>query len=310
MGNTETKKMARTKAKKIRITESLATLVRTCVSVEKVLNDLSLLDLTYATPQGIVELIRQTGSQFYEKFDINTVHVYTRVLLLDENIPGAEEHIVFTDAEINSMNDQAYLQLLEIDFAKYQNLKNISKRSNDFKAELYSINPAYITDNKVEVRFSARMLRQISRDNKSFINQHLDNLDFTTTCAMFWEYMGISSATGPVVDKFIKYIHTLPVQDIRILIGRYPRLLNNLTIDVVDNSRLTCKQWLNLIKSVKSHSHIRKSAQQVVISTDVLEHLKFGLTTELLSGKSKLSTHVKNAIKNIEQDCNEDKIHE
>lgn len=230
---------------------------------------------------------------------------------LDKN-PVVKAHIIISSKtdkvrdgvrleshELQSLPGYLYRDLLISEgFEKYYDHDAYSSLSKSYQNDVFCHNPDKIY--KIMGKFptmSRWAFQSVSMNNPKFIVDHIDSLkDKLLTSDSFWINM-IKKSPGSFKKLFVEKLNTIDSKSsIRTVIREYPDILKLITVDTISEPHLTKKEWLHFIKEIISTPKTAKKLGDWTIPDDIMTELEFGVTTEVLSGKSTLSKQLKNSL--------------
>lgn len=209
--------------------------------------------------------------------------------------------------EMTGLRKDVIRQLMISDFKLYYSKEVYEKLGKRDKLDLFAERPNELYKELGKIPSLSRLnLRYLSVNNPKFIIDNFDEIkDNMKTDSEFWYNM--IKKDKRFKDLFIHYTHTLDTKtSLRRIIRSYPTLIKQLTIDIMENSVLTKKEWALLVTDILNRKDnsvkITKEFGDWKIHEDLYEEIKLGLSVEILSGQSKLSKRLSNSLSKIKSD--------
>jgi len=220
--------------------------------------------------------------------------------LLNLNSKKLTNKIKLSQVELKSLSNHNYISLLRKNFIKYALKERISNLPRFEKIEFFMKNPQWFMENKINYRPKLTMIRleSISKNNPKFIDTYITDFSEYLTSEYFWRYM--LKYNKKYEDIFLLNTKTLDNKtSVRSIIRLHPHLIMKLNENIIQNSKLTVKEWILLISSVISETKNKNIFKNFQFSKEIIEIFKLDLTSELLIGKSKSSKPLSHAMKNV-----------
>lgn len=220
-----------------------------------------------------------------------------------------------TKEDLGKISDRTYTILANGKWNGYLDKDRVAALSKRFKGLLFLENSAWYIDTFNEIPklsyehacefVSKRSGRIILLSRPEFFKEH--KLD----------YWGWHQLLRSNFDDFSGYLlenlDMLPTKtDFRKLVRTYPLLISMVTVEHIQKSVLDAKEWVYLIDSVKGHKPLLDSGW--TLSDEIKVELKYGLTVDILSEKSKKTKRLSNTMdilseeKEFNEEANEEFI--
>lgn len=264
-------------------------------------------DLVKHTSDIIFLLDSQYKHTILSRIDLNklTPEVKVKILTRVDN-KEVKDKITLSVNEITRLDKCYYCQLLCIDFKKYIHIPSYTALSNYDQVRIFLSNPELVASTvKVIPNISIDTLTTHSKQAKfrPIIQTYvMPCISKMKTSYMFWTNMINYNEENKKL--FVKHMNNCATKtDIRSVFKHYPELIFDLTVDDFQNSKLTSKDWVLLIKALKSQD---SKVNSWVPNNQIYEFLSQGVCIDVLMGVSTTSIHVKKALSMIEIADNSD----
>lgn len=254
-----------------------------------------------------IKLLQKEPSFYLDKINVDiSIDDKVHIITLIKN-KAVQKKFELTPIEINKIRPASYMLLLNHNFHKYITKEKFLELAKCDQQELFTIHPDWVIQNidKPPILTSER-LQAIAKRKPEFIDTHIKNISEYSTTALFWVKM--IKYDKKYEDLFIINTKTLMSKtEVRRVCRLIPRLIKKLNADIVYDSKLTCKEWITLINTIMLDSN--KEFENWQFPDDIIEAFKLDLTSEVLSGKSKMTKRFQNSIKGVfKEKVEEDQI--
>ena len=171
-----------------------------------------------------------------------------------------------------------------------------NKLDKQNKIEIFLYNPSWVLTNiKIIPKLSSKQLNDISVRKPKIIEQYITDFTKLSTRYSFWcNMIRYDSKYKEIFLKNIKYCTNKT--EARHVIYEYPELITMLNENIINNSKLTCKEWLATIKFVMDNDK-DDTFKDWKFSDNMIEIFKLDIMAEVIKGKSTLSPQLRNAMK-------------
>jgi len=242
-----------------------------------------------------VVLINSNPEVYFDTL-VKNLHPSEKLYLL-KNITNKIylKKLEFSDEEIKKLNKSDLGLLVKTNVKKYLKVDIYNKMSNAAKVEIFLIDKNWVMNNIKEIpKLSEGNITELARQDPEFIDKNISDFSKYSTTHRFWNYM--IKHDGKYRKIFLSYADTISTKtEVRSIVYSHPTIIKELDQNNIITAKLTCKEWIYLINDVmESKPLVFKDWQ---FSDDLAEVLKLDLTSEMLTGKSKLSTRFQNLMK-------------
>lgn len=257
------------------------------------LNITDKIELSNSAPDIFLKKIIAHGLAPWEK---------ARIIARTDN-RDIEAALTFDDNELAKINHKDYLEILDVNYKKYIRKEKYERFNKIIKAKYFLIDPEWVMQNGFDIpTLTTSRLIALAQDNPSFIDHHVIDFSELSTNWLFWNKM--ISRDKKYIDVFIKNTKSLTTKtEVRNVLRSYPEIIKKLDANILQDSKLTVKEWL-----LFSDSLIKDAPEKFKnweFSVEVKEEFKLALTSELLQGKSKLSTRLRSSLQILKEEQDE-----
>jgi hypothetical protein len=145
-------------------------------------------------------------------------------------------------------------------------------------------------------KFTVDNLFFLSKRNQKLVDTYITDFSKLSTNCSFW--INMIKYDKKYEDIFITNINSVITKtDIRAVCKEFPHIIKKLDIDILGNSKLSCKEWLLLANSVIYNNP--EMFKEWEFNDDLKEAFKLDLTAEMLNGKSSVSRNTQSAMKKL-----------
>ena len=214
------------------------------------------------------------------------------------------DKITITDEELKKLGHTSYFSLLGKYFKKYARAELWEKLTREEKGVLFLGNPDWVKTNIAEIpALTGERLSHLSKSKPKFVDSNITDYTNLSTWSIFWINMIKFDEKYKLV--FLKNTNScITKSDVRQVVRRYPDIIKLLDAETLENSKLTCKEWIllfkNLINRFPSHFEDWK------FSPEVVNIINLDLTAEMLTGKSTISPQFTSALNTVINDTAEE----
>lgn len=199
--------------------------------------------------------------------------------------------------DIIDSNDSLYVALVAKS-KTYFDIERYRKCSDRAKGELFTLVPKKVLDEKEPVPrlISSNNMYLLSNSNIwVFKDGHITDFEKYKTDSAFWNNLLANDYKffSPIFIANLK--HMTLATDVRRVFDRFPELFKLLDENVIVDTPLTPKQWALFINSKKGSTKLK----DWVIPAEFKEAVRLDIMSDVLSGKSKLSKVLQNAISDV-----------
>lgn len=203
--------------------------------------------------------------------------------------------ITFSDIELKKLTISQYMKLIKHNFDIYIRADIYNSMTKDKQSAVFEMNPGWVIKTTgVMPKLTQNVLNTIAYKSPKLIEEHCTDFTKISTNSWFWENM--IEYDSKYEQIFISNTRSCSTKtDVRTVIKQFPRLIKLLTLDIIDDSKLTGKEWALLIDLV-----MRQNAKEFVgfkLPDDITEYLDFDLSVSILKGKG--SKRLQKATKNL-----------
>jgi hypothetical protein len=148
-------------------------------------------------------------------------------------------------------------------------------------------------------KISNRWLNVIAMTDAKLVEQNITDFSKISVTSTFW--CSLMSYDKKYEDIFLENMHTCSTKtELRNIFHNHPILLKKLTINHLENNKLTFKEMSLLISSIISKNSAKnKPLYNWKLPDDIVDFLKFQIAYEILDGTSKKTNRLKGALKAI-----------
>ena len=298
MGNTE---MTQATVRKIN------SILRDTIDLDKLFDrDPSMFSIEKLDVFNKIELLKTDKSRFLPHIDLDSLAPEDKLeMVLRFGGKGVGRLVKFSDKELTQLPSHKYRQLVTFDFSHIRP-GIFEKLSLTDKREIFMIQPSWVINNsKEKIRLTADMLFVLSTENPSFIDNYITDYSVYSIPGGFWENM--INYNKKFIDIFLNNTKSCMTKTVvRDVVRTYPKVIKSLTNDIIMDSKLTCKEWIMLINSTINTKANKRMFSDWQFPDDMKETLKYDLLAESLSGKSRVTKHLQNAMSSVLKDDNDD----
>lgn len=258
----------------------------------------SLFDLSVLDINDKMTLLEHNPKFFLDKINPDELKLYERVLIvLNTQNKKIQSKFVLSEYDILHVHPDQYYQLLLQNFSKYIRKDRFSELSKTYQVDIFIREPMWVINNIGTIpKLTFDTLSELSRRKPNFIDTYITEFSTYSTGQYFWRNM--IKYKSIYEELFLKNTKSLSTKtDVRQVFRKYPHLIKKLNKDIIEDSKLTCKEWILLCNSIiVEHPLIFKNWD---FSDELKEIFKLDLMAECLTGESKISIKSKNAMKNL-----------
>ena len=258
-----------------------------------------LFDITKLDIRDKIKLM-QIDKKYVSTLNIDKMSIKDRVAILGNTANDIRKHITFSDAELLKIPKTDYDNtVLLLNFKKYAIKSRIEKLSNANSLHFFIRNTSWYIDNGVKFpRPSAYDLTNLARSKPALVNQYFT--DFTNLSTTFGFWVNMFNYDPKYKSIFINNTKScLTKSEVRAVIYDCPGIVKLLTPTLMNDSKLTCKEWVLLIHDVTMHGHCDAELKDFNFSDEMKESIKQDLTAEILTGKSTSSKTLNKVLNNM-----------
>lgn len=212
------------------------------------------------------------------------------------------EKLEITEQDLGLLSTHAYLKLLRINFDEYIRESIYHKLNRADQFEIFKINPKWVLGvTKTLPNFTLKNLKELVRDRTNLIDEYIT--DFSQYSTDYYLWQDLIEYKPAYKSVFLKNQKTcLTKTDIRMVFKKYPDLIKKLDKDLIENSKLTSKEWVLLIDSITKETRNKKVFANWKMSEELIEELKLGATVDILANTTTSTKRFKNALGKISAD--------
>lgn len=224
-------------------------------------------------------------------------------LLINLDTKAAKKLFILTHDEVKSLSPTNYFYLLKVDFDRYISAEKFTELPRSQKSEIFLDNPEWLIKNNFEIKLTSEVMTSLAVRKPAFIEKNISDFSNRSLDSYFWIRMiKYNPKYGNIFLNNTK--STDNKTSIRSVVRAYPDLIKKLDGNILQNSKLTTKEWILLADSV-INVHPRKF-KDWEFSDEMKEIMRLDLTVEMLSGKSKLSTRFQRAMNGVLSETTEE----
>jgi len=247
------------------------------------------------SPSNLAKLIN-IEPKFFDRV-INEVHFSASdkvKIIVNLTKTALANKIILTEDELKSLPHLAYSSLLSKSFKKYARADLWGKLTRDEKSFLFIDNPKWVLDNVGEIPvLTAERLLELSVSKPEFVDKNISDYTKLSTNSQFWLDMIKFDEKYKLI--FLKNTNScITKSDIRGIIKGHPDIIKSLDASILENSKLTCKEWVLLITPLMKQ--YRSMFKDWKLSPELVNIINLDLTAEMLTGKSTISTQFTRAL--------------
>lgn len=247
---------------------------------------------TFSSLKDYISIDKLTVS---EKYD---VHVHIDDATIADKYP-------FTSQELAKLPSYRYAVLLEKNLKKYYDATVYAKLAGRYKIDLYLSDPAgYLNLGLPMPKLTSNLVTGLVTRYPKLVDTHIPDLTDVVTTDTFWRIM-LKQNFPKYSALFLTHLNSVSTKtDVRVIFWENPSLITNVTVEHIQNSKLTAKEWSLMIRQMKTYKDVLKNWQ---MSAELKDEIKYSLSVEILDGTSTMSTYVKNSLKDdIDPDSDEE----
>lgn len=244
-----------------------------------------------------VALLNNNPMFYADKISLDNMPFDDKVYIKRNVQKSIADKITITDKELAKLSPTKYGCLLIDDF-KWARPDLFKKLSSRDKQGLFIENPDWVYDNCPNdvPKLSPGVLERVAELDPKFVDKCID----LTNClsnAYCWNRM-ISYNESKYLALFISNTKALVTKtDVRIICRRNPEVIKLLTPEILNNSKLSVKEWILLCNEVILNEP--SEFKNWKFSQEMIDIFKLDLTSELLNGKSRNSKQLTNSMGRI-----------
>lgn len=276
-------------------------ILSTLIDIKKLFKEKpELFDFSKLSLYQIINLLQFDWSTYSTLIDFKALDGSAKalaILNLNKN-SNAYKGITLSEEELDKLSSKNYLSLIDKDFRRFIRKENYDKLSRGVKVSIFIDHPEWVIENvdKMPPHLSMKELADMAYKNPKFIKLYITDLSNHSTNYDFWSSM--IKYNKEYKDIFLKNTKTvINKSDVRSIIDRYPDIIKMIDKDTLLNFKLTGKELILLCEDII----IRRSPKifkDWKFPDEVVEAIREDLVVELLSGKSKMTRQMKQAIEN------------
>lgn len=271
--------------------------IKTLVSKNPELVDCSKLPIL-----ELIRLLDYSNGMFLKFVDFGKMSIADRVEIVTRCIhKKVRAKVTFSDINLKNMSQTDYLRLLAVDFGRFIIKEKYLSLNQTNQSTIFLQHTAWVIDNiGVVPPLSSADLATLSASDPELVDRHITDFSKVSTTRHFWDNM-IEFDETKYIRLFIENTKTLTSKTmVRSVIWSNPEIIKSLRPNDLISSKLSIKEWILLIDEVtSSHRHSEDLFEDWKLSDEMIEVMRLDLTSEILTGKSKLSTRFQNAMKKI-----------
>ncbi len=244
-----------------------------------------------------VALLNNDPTFFANKISLDNMPFDDKVYIKRNVHKSIADKIAITDKELAKLSPLKYGCLLIDDF-KWARPDLFKKLSSRDKQGLFIENSEWVYNNCPDdvPKLSPGVLERVTELDPKFVDKCIDFTNCSSN-AHCWDNM-IRHKKGKYLALFISNTNTLVTKtDVRIVCRRYPGVIKLLTPEILNNSKLSVKEWVLLCNEVMLNEPSEFKSWK--FSQELIDIFKLDLTSELLNGKSRNSKQLTNSMGRI-----------
>ena len=260
-----------------------------------------LFNLTILSLSNKIELLKRDPKFYIDRLYKKDPSLGDKVeIVLEVEDLNIQEKFKLTDEDIQNVDDRCYLNLLDLNFSKYIRKEKFKTLPKAHQVDIFLKEPEWALENLDKIpSFSSEKLSTLAHRKPAFVDKFIEDFSQYSTNAFFWQNM--IKFNKKYIDVFLANTNTLITKtDVRQVCKCCPEIIKKLNVDIMDKSKLTCKEWILLSSSIIGVGH--KTFKNWTFSDDMIDAFKLELTAEMLSGKSKMSKRFQYSMKNVFDD--------
>lgn len=208
--------------------------------------------------------------------------------------------IQFSDSELLYLHIDEYERLIDKN-PKFFRKSVIDLMSVYSKSRLLARYTSLFIKNECTLpeKISNRWLNTLAATDTKVVEQYITDFSKISVTSTFW--CSLMSYDKKYEDIFLENMHTCSTKtELRNIFYNRPILLKKLTINHLENNKLTFKEMSLLISSIISKNNAKnKPLYNWKLPDDIVDFLKFQIAYEILDGTSKKTNRLKGALKAI-----------
>lgn len=273
------------------MTPTVNSILSRCIDLEKLhTSNPELFDFSKLDIRAKIELLEYSYEIFSELLKPCTWSVNDRAYLC-LRMPKRIKSINFTEDEIMSIGfDSYYSDLLNHDFRKFISVRKYESCNNAEKFSIFARFPDWVIKNSTVPKINLPQLRGLSA---SFIDRYVDFTEISADYTVWDSLIKHNPAKYiPLAAKLHSKIYN--ITEFRLLVATYPEIVSHITPALISSSKYSSKLWVYILKDAAG-----PDKKKLQLQPGIEEEIRFGLTAEILSGKSQKSKQLTSAMRQI-----------
>lgn len=264
-------------------------------------NHSNVFDFSRITIQDKVTLLNINYTRFCKFIDLSGLSANDKAYAATHlSLRAARHAITFSEDDLKKMPFDAYVSLVSIKGnEKYLRTEIYDKLLKTQKAEIFLTYPTWVVSSGYEnPKLTKYNLNELSSRSPGFIESYVSNFSNLSTSDVFWKNM--IKYNEKYKKIFLENTNSCTTKtDVRSVVWAYPDIIKLIDADILQSSKLTCKEWVLLISTVMNSAAWEKYHKDWEFSEEVAEMFKLDLMAEMLNGKSSLSIRFQNAMGSV-----------
>jgi len=297
---------------------SKITLEGTGISSRDLLQSIDLLSVVYSNPElfnfnklpasVLISFLRADFDFFIDKIDPKRFTYENRLYFIINSSARSAPKLMalcdFSEDELRKITASQYSILINYNAKKYLRKDIVSTMSKRYQQELFLKNPKWFHESVGYIpKLSSNTLTELARLSPKFVDENIVDYSKLCTQAYFWNKM--IRYDKKYIEIFLKNTNSLiNKSDVRVVVQTHSEIVKLVDIDILENSKLSCKEWMLLISSVMSNNPTKFSDFE--FSEEMKEAFRLNSMAEMLSEKSKSTKRFRNVIKHLTEDAEEE----
>lgn len=258
-------------------------------------------DFKKLTPYYIVSLLNLDPSFFDAVMSVADLSPSGKVeIVLGLKKSKLADRITITEEELKKLGHASYFSLLGKYFKKYARAELWEKLTREEKGGLFLSNPDWVKTNISDIpALTGERLSYLSKSKPKFVDKNISDYTNLSTWSIFWINMIKFDEKYKLV--FLKNTNSCVTKsDVRQVVRKYPYIIKLIDAEILENSKLTCKEWILLIRYLINR--FPSEFKDWKFSPEVVNIINLDLTAEMLTGKSTVTPQFTRALNTVMND--------
>ena len=227
--------------------------------------------------------------------DFSKLSVSRRVSLFIES-QDARRLVTFTPAEIKNISFYDYIRLISVrEGEKFLDKERVSSLNDSGKSQVFLLQPGwYKTNIGMPANFTSRMMDELSHSRPDFIDENYETIKGSRISGYAWDEL-IKHSYKKYAPRLMAYLERLSPTDTRRVFNHRPALVQHLTVERIEASKLTAKEWLYVLCDATSTPRNLR-----YLSEPIIDYLAAAAAMDICGGSIQ-SRQLRNAVLTLRQ---------